>query len=205
MSNFLKKVPKINIEKANFQDIDDWVNILHQSLINTYAGYISSKYMSDNYNVEQLRTRFLQDLSTEDSNTELYMLRLNEHTVGILKIGKPIKYYSDGHNYYKDDIEEVGEIKSLHIHRNYQGQGIGSQAIYFAENRLRQLNYNECSIWVKMQNTNAINFYSKCGYIKTNYINPNTNDKAPSVIMEKTLQVLAKNEQLENTNNIGSR
>ncbi|MCI8352665.1 MAG: GNAT family N-acetyltransferase [Clostridia bacterium] len=198
--SFIKKIQQINITRANIQDLQDWVNILYNSLKDTYSGYISSEYMDDNYNIKQLQSNFLQDLSIENSSTELYMLKINSEAVGILKIGKPIKYYSDGHNYYKDDVDDVGEIKSLHIRRDFQSQGIGSQAIAFAENRLRRLGYSESSIWVKMQNTNAINFYTNRGYVKTNYINPNTKDKAPSVIMEKKLRILAQeNEDKEKT------
>lgn len=198
--SFIKKIQQINITRANIQDLQDWVNILYNSLKDTYSGYISSEYMDDNYNIKQLQSNFLQDLSIENSSTELYMLKINSEAVGILKIGKPIKYYSDGHNYYKDDVDDVGEIKSLHIRRDFQSQGIGSQAIAFAENRLRRLRYSESSIWVKMQNTNAINFYTNRGYVKTNYINPNTKDKAPSVIMEKKLRILAQeNEDKEKT------
>ena len=120
------------------------------------------------------------------------MLTVDGTSIGILKIGKPIKYYSDGNNYYRDDIDGIGEIKSLHIMSEYQGKGIGSQAIFFAENRLKELNYQKSSIWVKMQNSKAIDFYVSRGYQKTNYINPNTNDKAPSMVMEKSLRVKLK-------------
>lgn len=195
MNKFIKQIPQINIEQATLEDVDDWVCILYQSLQDTYSGYISSEYIK---NKEQLREDFLRDLDIGNVATESYMLKLNGHSVGVLKIGKPIRYYSDGHNYYKDNLDDVGEIKSLHINKDYQGHGIGSQAMCFAENRLRQLGYNESSIWVKMQNSNAINFYSKCGYNKTNYINLNTKDKAPSMIMEKKLRILTRDNKYEN-------
>ena len=187
MNKFIKQISQISIEQATLEDVDDWVRILHQSLQDTYLGYISSEYIK---NKEQLKEDFFNDL--KNVSTELYMLKHNGQSTGILKIGKPTRYYSDGHNYYKDNLEGVGEIKALHINKHYQGQGIGSQAMCFAENRLRQLGYNESSIWVKMQNSNAINFYSKYGYNKTNYINLNTKDKAPSMIMEKKLKILNK-------------
>ena len=84
---------------------------------------------------------------------ELYILMISGVPVGILKIGKPIRYYTDGNNYYRDDIDGIGEIKSLHIKKEYQGRGIGSIAISFAENRLRELNYTISHLWVKKQKT----------------------------------------------------
>ena len=101
---------------------------------------------------------------------------IDEVIVGILKIGKPIRYYTDGNNYYRVDIDGIGEIKSLHIKKEYQGRGIGSLAITFAENRLRELNYTISHLWVKQQNTKAIEFYKHMGYLETTYVNPNTND-----------------------------
>lgn len=177
------KVPQIRIKRATIQDASDWASILQQSLKETYGKCDS---------IENLESDFFRDVNMVNSSTELYMLKIDGNSVGILKIGQPIKYYSDGHNYYKDNIDDVGEIKSLHVKKDFQGKGIGTQAIIFAENRLRELDYNESSIWVKMQNTNAINFYIKCGYSKTDYINPNTNDKLPSMVMEKKLRILVK-------------
>ena len=84
---------------------------------------------------------------------------------------------------------------------DYQGKGVGSQAIFFAENRLKELNYQKSSIWVKMQNTKAINFYVSRGYQKTNYINPNTNDKAPSIVMEKQLRIKLKDDNYQEREN----
>lgn len=182
----MNNLSQVIIRKANANDATDWAQILHQSYETIYSDYVSREYMDDNYNVEHLKESFLQEVR-EQRDVELYMLMVDGKPVGVLKIGKPIKYYFDGNNYYKDDIDGIGEIKSLHIKKEYQRRGIGSQAIAFAENRLKELGYRLSSLWVKMQNTKAINFYVSCGYQKTNYINPNTNDKAKSMVMEKNL------------------
>lgn len=192
MSDFIKKISPVKIRKATEKDADDWAEILHQSSETIYSQYVSREYIDNNYSVKRLKENFLQEVNQSNGNSELYMLTLSGASVGILKLGKPIKYYTDGNNYYRDNIEGIGEIKSLHIKSEYQGQGIGSQAISFAENRLKELNYQKSSIWVKMQNVKAINFYISRGYQKTNYINPNTNDKAPSMVMEKMLRIRLK-------------
>ncbi len=197
MNNFVKKILPVKIRRATEEDVNDWAEILHQSSENIYSEYVSRDYMDNNYNVEKLKENFLEEVSNPNGNSELYMLTFNGTSIGILKIGKPIKYYSDGKNYYRDNIDGIGEIKSLHIMSDYQGKGVGSQAIFFAENRLKELNYQKSSIWVKMQNTKAIDFYVSRGYQKTNYINPNTNDKAPSMVMEKQLRVKLKEDNCE--------
>ncbi len=197
MNDFIKTIPQVIIRKASKKDADDWAEILHQSYEAIYSNYVSREYMNNNYSVEQLKKKFLQEVNQQNGDLELYMLIFNESPVGVLKIGKPIKYYTDGNNYYRDDIEGIGEIKSLHIKSENQGQGIGGQAIAFAEKRLKELSYQKSSIWVKMHNTKAINFYTSMGYQKTNYINPNTNDKSPSMVMEKELKIKLKDKGQE--------
>lgn len=201
MDNFVKKILPVKIRRATEEDVNDWAEILHQSSENIYSQYVSRDYMDNNYNIEKLKENFLEEVNKSNGNSELYMLTVDGTSIGILKIGKPIKYYSDGNNYYRDDIDGIGEIKSLHIMSDYQGKGVGSQAIFFAENRLKELNYQKSSIWVKMQNTKAINFYVSRGYQKTNYINPNTNDKAPSIVMEKQLRIKLKDDNYQEREN----
>jgi ribosomal protein S18 acetylase RimI-like enzyme len=194
MEDFIRKVLLVQIRKANINDAKDWAEILHKSYELTYSEYISKDYMDNNYSEEKLKEKFLSEVTEENSDLELYMLVHNGIPVGILKIGKPIKYYTDGKEYYKDNLEGIGEIKTLHVKEEYQGHGIGSQAMSFAENKLKELNYNQSSIWVKMQNTKAINFYSNRGYQKTEFINNHTNDKAPSMVMEKILRIQLKDD-----------
>lgn len=184
----MNETEKLKIRRANIQDIDDYAKIMHESLYNIYHEYISKDYMDKNYSIDSLKRDFDKDINKNDESKELYIITFNEEVIGVLSLGKPIQYYTDGNNYYKDDINGIGEIKSLHIKKDYQRKGIGSIVISFAEDRLKELNYNVSSIWVKQQNYNAINFYISNGYEMTNYINPNTNDKAPSVVMEKSLK-----------------
>jgi len=178
------------IRKATKEDADVWAEILHNSAVQTYSQIMSSEYIAQHYNVLALKEQFLRELAARDNgdNTrEHYIISCNGMPAGILTIGQPIARYSDGNNYYRDNINGFGEIKSLHIADNFKRSGVGSQAIQFAENRLRELGYHVSHIWVKQGNPDAIEFYKHLGYEVTPYVNPNTNDKAPSVVMEKAL------------------
>ena len=178
------------IRRATKDDADVWAEILHTSAIQTYSQIISSDYLAKHYNISALKEQFLRELAARDNGDttrEHYIINCNGMPAGILKIGQPIARYSDGNNYYRDDINGFGEIKSLHIADKFKRSGIGTQAIQFAENRLRELGYNVSHIWVKQGNPDAIEFYKHLGYEVTPYVNPNTNDKAPSVVMEKAL------------------
>ena len=178
------------IRKATKDDADAWAEILHTSTMQTYSQIMSSDYIAKNYNILALKEQFLRELvacENGDTTREHYIINCNGMPAGILKIGQPIARYSDGNNYYRDDINGFGEIKSLHIAEKFRRSGVGTQAIQFAENRLRELGYNVSHIWVKQGNPDAIEFYKHLGYEVTPYVNPNTNDKAPSVVMEKAL------------------
>lgn len=177
---------KLTIRKATDKDADTWAELFHQ-LKETYLPYISKKFIDCNYSVESLKKSFLQEINLEKSDMEHYMLIYDEVPVGIIKIGKPEKYYIDGNNYYRNNIEGIGEIKALYVMNGYHNCGIGSEAINYAEKRLKQLNYKMSQLWVKECNIKAIEFYKHQGYKKTNYINNNTKDKVISIAMEKEL------------------
>lgn len=189
------------IRRATKDDADAWAEILHTSAIQTYSQIISSDYLAKHYNISALKEQFLAELAAGengDKSREHYIISCNGEPAGILKLGQPVARYSDGNNYYREDINGIGEIKSLHVVDKFKISGIGSQAIQFAENRLRELGYSVSHMWVKQKNSNAIEFYKHLGYEVTPYLNPNTNDKAPSVVLEKSL-VQEKVTHTENT------
>ena len=187
------EAPNLIIRKARIDDANDWSDILYNSIKNTYTRFENvSESILDFYNRDRLKTQFLEDIiscNSENSKIELYMIVLDGDSVGILKIGEPIKVYVDGHNYYRENIDGIGEIKTLHIKEEFRGKGIGSRAIDFAENRLKELNFRMFHIWVKKPNKNAIDFYKKMGFTETNFINPNTSDKIPSIVLEKEIDL----------------
>ena len=187
------ETPNLIIRKARIDDANDWSDILYNSIKNTYTRFENvSESILDFYNKDRLKTQFIEDViscNSKKSKIELYMLVFDGDSVGILKIGEPIRLYVDGHNYYRENIDGIGEIKTLHIKEEFRGKGIGSRAIIFAENRLKELNYKISHIWVKKPNKNAIAFYKKMGFTETNFINPNTSDKIPSIVLEKEIDL----------------
>ena len=178
------------IRKATKDDADAWAEILHTSAVQIYSKIMSSEYIAQHYNVFALKEQFLRELAASengDNSREHYIISCNREPAAILKLGQPVARYSDGNNYYRDDINGFGEIKTLHIAEKFRRSGVGTQAIQFAEKRLRELGYSVSHFWVKQGNLDAIDFYKHLGYEVTPYVNPNTNDKAPSVVMEKSL------------------
>lgn len=166
------------LRMAKKDDARDYANILNKSWKDTYGEYISIDHIDDEFNVEKLVEGFSTFISCSDY--EVYIIESNHKKVGVLIIGK-------SEEEYKVNMEETGEIRSFHIKKEYQGLGIGGLAIEFALNRLRELDYREVCVWVKEQNTKAINFYLKKGFQLTQYRCDQTVDGAPSIVLERQL------------------
>ncbi|MBE5736188.1 MAG: GNAT family N-acetyltransferase [Clostridiales bacterium] len=165
----------IKIEKATINDAYDYAKILNQSWKDTYHEYISIDHINNEFNIENLVKAFPTIIN---SKNELCMIKYKGKNIGILQIGIP-------EDVYKSDMQDYGEILSLHIKKEYCGRGFGTLAIDFATNRLKQLGFKHLCVWVKKQNYKAINFYKSKGFVETNYSCEETIDGAPSFVMEK--------------------
>lgn len=168
----------IKLEKARVTDAEDYANILNKSWKDTYGDYISIEHIDDEFNIDKLIKGFKEYIECKEF--ELYMIKENDINVGIIEFGQ----YEDK---YKENMDEIGEIRSFHIKKEYQGRGIGSKAIKFAINELNKNGYSTICLWVKKQNHRAIEFYKKYDFKITKYGLEETIDGAPSIVLEKEL------------------
>lgn len=168
----------INFRKANVEDAYTYAHILNQSWKDTYGEYISIEHIDNEFNIEKLIVNFETHIS--DTTFEVYMIEYDNQVVGVLEVGIP-------EDIYKENMEGIGEWRTCHIQKDFQHLGIGTKAYEFACNRLKELGYKTCCLWVKRQNEKAIHFYEKNGFHKTEYSCEETIDGAPSFVMEKVL------------------
>lgn len=165
----------IKIEKAKECDAVDYATILNNSWKDTYSEYVSISHIDTEFNIKSLIDNFP---TTLNSSAELYMIKLQNKNIGILQLGSP-------EDIYKPQMQDYGEILSFHIKKKYCGQGFGTIAIKFAEERLKQMGFKNICVWVKKQNKQAIKFYEKNNFVQTQYSCEETIDGAPSFVMEK--------------------
>ncbi len=170
---------EINFRASEPRDASTYAHILNQSWKDTYGEYILVEHIDDEFNIEKLIENFEEYI--KDINFELYMIEYKEQVVGVLELGAP-------EDNYKENMQGIGEWRTCHIKKEFQGLGIGTKAEEFACNRLKALGYKVCCLWVKKQNTKAIRFHEKNGFNKTNYTCEQTVDGAPSFVMEKNLE-----------------
>lgn len=168
----------ISFKKATIEDASDYANILNQSWKDTYGEYITYEHIDDEFNIDKLIRGFGEYIANPDY--DLYMISKDGKKIGILELG----HYDEQ---YKNDMSGVGEIRTLHIKKEYHSQGIGSTAFSFAEKELIKRGYTTICLWVKKQNTKAIDMYKRRGYRITSHTCENPSDGAPSMIMEKVL------------------
>lgn len=57
-------------------------------------------------------------------------------------------------------------ISNLAVFEEYRGKGIGLALLQKAENKACEINLEKLSLYVELDNSNAIRIYEKCGFIK---------------------------------------
>lgn len=168
----------VNFRKATVFDAEAYAHILNKSWKDTYGDYVSLEHIDDEFNIEKLLKNFSAYIN--EKSYELYMIEYEKQVVGILELGIP-------EDNYKENMDGIGEWRTVHIKKDFHHKGIGTQAEEFVCRRLQELGYTVCCLWVKRQNTKAIDFHKKNGFLETGYSCEETIDKAPSFVMEKVL------------------
>ncbi len=168
----------IEFRLAVKEDAEIYARILNQSWKDTYGEYVSYAHIDDEFNVQKLIENFENYIG--DDSFEFYMIEYDNEIVGIIELGGP-------EDNYKENMNNIGELRTIHIKKEFQGLGIGTKAENFACRRLKELGYTTCCLWVKMQNVKGIKFHEKNGFLKTTYNCYETADGAPSFVMERKI------------------
>ena len=75
--------------------------------------------------------------------------------------------------------EGFGEIISIYFLPEYIGKGYGAKLLEYAVSELEKLGYNKIFLWVLEDNTRAVNFYERFGFIRTtDILNDNIGGKS---------------------------
>lgn len=172
---------KIKFRKAVTEDAYTHAHILNRSWKDTYGDYISVEHIDKEFNIEELIQNFEKHIS--NTTFEVYMIEYENQTIGILEVGSP-----DEEDIYKENLENFGEIRRFYINKEYQKKGFGTLTIHFAFQRLKELGFKNCFLWVKRQNEKAIKFYEKNDFKRTRYTCETPSDGAPSFVMEKVFE-----------------
>mgnify|MGYP000291460144 CR=1 FL=1 len=109
------------------------------------APYISSSFTQDVLQKEE-----------QDANTELYLVKNGNISIGVLKLDLDASLDSYGK-------KEAILLDKIYLLKEYSGKGIGKKVLDFTENRARQL--GKKIIWLDTMKTgSALQFYLKNGF-----------------------------------------
>src|SRR5688572_13755352 len=148
---------KFTIRKINANDIHQLVNISRQTFLETFSSMNSSenmnKYLEENLTLKKLTAEL------NNSDTEFYFAETDKQAIGYLKINT-----SDAQTELKN--ENSLEIERIYVLKEYLGKKAGQllfdKALAIAKKKKVEL------VWLGVweENSRAINFYKKNGFVQ---------------------------------------
>lgn len=141
------------------RDYDIVIDILNINWRKTYAKYVSPLLLNEDgckERADELRRDFQSKRLSE------YVWEEQGQVLALLSIGDTA------------DTDKKGafEIWRVYVEPGRQGHHIGSQCLAFSEQEAKKRGYQEIIIWAFQENTKAIFFYQKNGYVvdKSEYL-----------------------------------
>ena len=169
----------ITIRKGTLKDIDLLKRISIHTFIETFSAGNTEENMTK-YVVEELSTEKLT-AELSDCNAEFYFATLEGKVIGYLKLnfGESQTELQD-HNAL--EIERIYVLKDFHGKK--AGQILYDQAIQIAKNK--KADFVWLGVWE--ENTRAINFYKKNGFVEFDkHIFKLGNDEQTDIMMKRNL------------------
>lgn len=145
------------VEKVRINDIDRLREIGRQTFFETFSAWNSpenmKKYLDENFSIEKLTAEL------NDKNSEFYFATLDGLAIGYLKIN-----FGQSQTELKDD--KAIEIERIYVLKDFHGKSIG-QLLYdkaIQISRHKNADYIWLGVWE--ENSRAINFYKKNGFVE---------------------------------------
>jgi diamine N-acetyltransferase len=147
----------IDIREVTSNDIVQLQKISRQTFHETFAALNSEENMAK-YLEEELS---IEKLTAELNNTDsaFYFAVYNANVIGYLKLN-----FGESQTELKD--KKAVEIERIYVLKEFQGQHIGQLLYDKAIQVARQKNAEYAWLGVWEENTKAINFYKKNGFIE---------------------------------------
>jgi len=148
----------IIIEPCTAQDINNLQKISYETFNDTFENQNSPENMKAYLEKAFNKTQLKKELSNPSSC--FFFLHYYDKVAGYLKL-----------NIGKAQTEDMGkealEIERIYIKSNFQKKGLGSVLLNKALEIAEDLNKEKIWLGVWEKNINAIDFYSKSGFIQT--------------------------------------
>lgn len=143
----------VKIREGNPNDANDFVYVNTHTWISTYKGLLPDELLDDLSDTIEARVPKTKDRLEKENN--LIVAECNGLVVGVLTYNQ-----SRDTNY-----PNAGEISSIYVLKEYQGNGIGSKLFQAGLKKLINQGFKEVILKVLKENKGAIEFYQKKGGI----------------------------------------
>lgn len=148
---------KILIIKINSNQVYQLQEIGKQTFYETFSSENSEEnmmnYLEDEFSIEKLQTQL------NNQNSEFYFAILNNKTIGYLKLN-----FGQSQTELKDN--KALEIERIYVLKEFHGKKVGQLLYNKAIQIAKEKNADYVWLGVWEENTRAINFYKKNGFIE---------------------------------------
>jgi ribosomal protein S18 acetylase RimI-like enzyme len=148
---------QVKIRKITTKDLDELQKISRQTFNETFAAVNSAENMEKYLEIELSAAKLLSELANPDS--AFYFAEYDNQVIGYLKLnfGKAQTELKDG---------KALEIERIYVLAAYQGKQIGQLLYQQAIQAAKKINAEYVWLGVWEENTKAINFYVKNGFVE---------------------------------------
>lgn len=169
-----------DIKKVTLDDIDQLQKISKQTFYETFSGGNTEEnmeiYLVEGFSIEKLTAEL------KDKNVEFYFATLDNSVIGYLKVN-----FGEAQTELQDD--KALEIERIYVSKEFHGKNVGQilydKAIQIA--KLKKTDYVWLGVWE--ENSRAINFYKKNGFIEFGkHIFKLGNDEQTDIMMKRKLR-----------------
>lgn len=147
----------IKIRFLDLNDIPELTALAKKTYTDTFGHLLPDDEIEQTINETRSEECFL-----EDFRNDIFLGAMRENAlIGYIQISA-LKYAVESIETHKSDQS----INALYVHKDYQGQGIGTQLMDTAleHSRLKNLNRVFLDVWEK--NEKAVSFYLNYGFIE---------------------------------------
>lgn len=146
----------IKIKKISLNDIDQLQKIGKQTFFETFsAGNTEQnmkKYLEEGFSTEKLKAEL------NEQNTEFYFATFEDAVIGYLKLN-----FGQSQTELQDN--KGIEIERIYVLKDFHGKNVGQLLYDKAIQIAKQKNADYLWLGVWEENTRAINFYTKNGFV----------------------------------------
>jgi len=170
----------IDIQKVTLENIDQLQQIGRQTFFETFSSGNTEENMKKYLDEELSITKLTTELN--DNNAEFYFAKDVEKVIGYLKLN-----FGQSQTELQDD--KALEIERIYVLKEYHGKSVGQilydKAIQIA--RKKSAEYVWLGVWE--ENSRAINFYKKNGFVEFDkHVFKLGNDEQTDIMMKVKLK-----------------